>query len=160
MVAFDMFWYVDARNFQEANGALMVLLSLKSPDAAAIKDYCSIFQIHAIRKLVSKVLANRLAPRLGELVHASQSAFVKGRFILVHSSVFVAFKSSGEMRNYGGNGKLSLAQMVRFLMVEPTHPSLNPKFDMCIAYLWLIIFLVVGDVFINSETLFNRLRDA
>jgi hypothetical protein len=31
--------------------------------------------------LVSKVLANRLAPSLEELVHASQSTFIKGRFI-------------------------------------------------------------------------------
>jgi hypothetical protein len=38
MATFDAFWYVDARNFKEANGMLMVLL-LKSLDAMAIKDY-------------------------------------------------------------------------------------------------------------------------
>jgi hypothetical protein len=80
MAAFDAFWYVNAHNFQEANDALMVLLS-KSPDVMAIKDYRPIVLIHVIGKLVSKVLANRLAPRMGELVHASQSAFIKGRFI-------------------------------------------------------------------------------
>jgi hypothetical protein len=80
MAAFDAFWYVDACNFQEANDILMVLLS-KSPDAAAIKDYRPIFLIHVIGKLVSKVLANCLAPRLDELVHASQGTFIKGCFI-------------------------------------------------------------------------------
>jgi hypothetical protein len=80
MATFDTFWYVDACNFQEANTMLMVLLS-KSPNAVALKDYRLIFLIHTIGKLVSKVLANCLAPRLDELVHASQSAFIKGRFI-------------------------------------------------------------------------------
>jgi hypothetical protein len=34
-----------------------------------------------VGKLISKVLANRLAPRLAELIHCSQSAFLKGRCI-------------------------------------------------------------------------------
>jgi hypothetical protein len=71
------FGCMDVRNFQEVNGTLLVLL-LKTPDASAIKDYRLISLIHVIGKLFSKVLANRLAPRLGELVHASQSAFIKG----------------------------------------------------------------------------------
>jgi hypothetical protein len=37
--------------------------------------------IHMVGKLLSKVLANRLAPKLGELIHHSQSAFIKGRMI-------------------------------------------------------------------------------
>jgi hypothetical protein len=32
-------------------------------------------------KLFSKVLTNRFAPRLEELIHVTQSAFVKGRYI-------------------------------------------------------------------------------
>jgi hypothetical protein len=34
-----------------------------------------------IGKLISKILVNRLAPRLASLVHSSQSTFVKGRSI-------------------------------------------------------------------------------
>jgi hypothetical protein len=34
-----------------------------------------------VGKLISKVLANRLAPWLENLVHVSQSAFIKGHFI-------------------------------------------------------------------------------
>jgi hypothetical protein len=80
MAVFIAFWYMDAQNFQEVNGTLSVLL-LKTLDASAIKDYRPISLVHVIGKLFSKVLANCLALRLGELVHASQSAFIKGRFI-------------------------------------------------------------------------------
>jgi hypothetical protein len=53
----------------------------KSADAASVKNFQPISLIHIIGKLVSKVLANRLAPRLGKLVRANQSAFIKGRVI-------------------------------------------------------------------------------
>jgi hypothetical protein len=36
--------------------------------------------------------------------------------------------------------------MVTFLVVEPTHPDSNPRFDVGITYLRLIILSVVGDV--------------
>jgi hypothetical protein len=29
---------------------------------------------------------------------------------------------------------VGLAQLVRFLVVELTHPGLNPRFDMCVAF--------------------------
>jgi hypothetical protein len=50
--------------------------------------------------------------------------------------------------------------MVRFLVVELTHPGSNPRFDMGVAYLWLIILSVVGDVPIDSETLFDQLHES
>jgi hypothetical protein len=37
--------------------------------------------VHNIAKIFSKILANRLAPRLSEMVSSSQSAFVKKRCI-------------------------------------------------------------------------------
>jgi hypothetical protein len=46
--------------------------------------------------------------------------------------------------------------MVRFLMVEPTHPGSNFRFDMGVAYLRLIILSVVDDVPVDRETLFDR----
>jgi hypothetical protein len=48
----------------------MVLLP-KTPDTLAIMDYKPISLIHIIGKFFTKVLANRFALRLGELVHAS-----------------------------------------------------------------------------------------
>jgi hypothetical protein len=75
MTVFDAFWYVDAMNFQEVNGTLMVLLP-KTQDASAIKDYRLISLMHVIGKLFSKMLANHLATPLQEKVHTSQCAFI------------------------------------------------------------------------------------
>jgi hypothetical protein len=58
----------------------MVLL-LKSNEATTIKDFRLISLIHCLGKLISKILANRLAPRLSDLIHRSHSAFFKGRYI-------------------------------------------------------------------------------
>jgi hypothetical protein len=68
------------RNFHDQNEALLVLLP-KSADASSVKDCQPIALIHTIGMLVSKVLASQLAPHLGELIHANQSAFIKERFI-------------------------------------------------------------------------------
>ena len=38
--------------------------------------------VHSFAKLVTKILANRLASKLDQLVSPNQSAFTKGRFIL------------------------------------------------------------------------------
>jgi hypothetical protein len=56
--------------------------------------------------------------------------------------------------------KLSLAQMVRFLVVEPIYLGLNLRFNVSVTYLRLIIFSVVSDVLIDSETLFDRLCES
>jgi hypothetical protein len=80
MSAFDAFWHLDMRHLHNTNNALMVLLP-KIAEAKAIKDYRPIALIHSIDKLIAKALANRLAPRLQELVHVSQNAFIEGRFI-------------------------------------------------------------------------------
>jgi hypothetical protein len=78
--AFDALWCHDVHNIHNVNGALLTLL-LKTTEAAAIKDYLPISLIHLIGKLLSKVLANRLAPHLNELVHRSQSVITKGRLL-------------------------------------------------------------------------------
>jgi hypothetical protein len=80
MRAFDVFWRLDMHNLHNVNEALMTLLP-KSLDAVKIKDRRPIFLIHIIGKLILKVLANRLAPWLNEVVHQSQSPFIKGRYI-------------------------------------------------------------------------------
>jgi hypothetical protein len=77
MQAFDAFWHMDVRKFHAINEAIMVLLP-KTSEVAVIKDYRSISLIHVLGKLFSKVLASHLAPRLGELIHITQSAFVLG----------------------------------------------------------------------------------
>lgn len=42
-------------------------------------DFRPISLVHSLPKIGSKLLANRLRPRMNELVHANQSAFIKGR---------------------------------------------------------------------------------
>jgi hypothetical protein len=50
--------------------------------------------------------------------------------------------------------------MVRFLVVESIHLGLNPRFDVSVAYLRLIILSLLGNIIVGSETVFNRLRES
>lgn len=58
----------------------MVLLKKKT-QPAEICDYRPISLIHSFSRLITKCLANRLAPKLNALVSRNQSAFIKGRCI-------------------------------------------------------------------------------
>jgi hypothetical protein len=80
MAAFDAFWHLHFRNLHSTNDAFLILLP-KSQDAASIKDYRPISLIHLLGKLISKVVANRLAPRLESVIHLSKGAFLRGRVI-------------------------------------------------------------------------------
>jgi len=62
------------------NSANIVLLP-KKEDALWITDYRPISLIHSFAKILSKLLANRLAPLLNSLVFNCQSAFIKKRNI-------------------------------------------------------------------------------
>ena len=66
--------------FRLLNSAFITLLP-KKMDALHVKDYRPISLIHSFAKLVTKVLANRLAPLLPSMVLNNQSAFVRGRNI-------------------------------------------------------------------------------
>jgi hypothetical protein len=100
----------DGRGFGRLNRALITLIP-KRQDAMEIKDYRPISLVHSFSKLFSKLLANRLRGRLGELVSMNQSAFVKKRslhdnFVLVRQ---VARKIN-TTRNTGVLLKLDLAR--------------------------------------------------
>jgi hypothetical protein len=60
------------------NQALVVLI-LKKPNAERVSQPISL--IHSFAKIMSKMLANRLAPELDKLISYSQSAFIKKRSI-------------------------------------------------------------------------------
>ncbi|WVZ63856.1 LOW QUALITY PROTEIN: hypothetical protein U9M48_013454 [Paspalum notatum var. saurae] len=66
--------------FRLSNSAFITLLPKKG-DAVLVKDCRPISLIHSFAKLVTKILANRLAPLLPDLVSNNQSAFVRGRSI-------------------------------------------------------------------------------
>ena len=66
--------------------ATFILLIPKKVDATNIRDFRPISLIGSVYKLLSKVLANRLALVLDGLLFESQNSFVGGRQIL--DSVF------------------------------------------------------------------------
>ncbi|WVZ62595.1 hypothetical protein U9M48_012329 [Paspalum notatum var. saurae] len=66
--------------FRLLNTAFITLLP-KKKDALQVKDYQPISLIHIVAKLVTKVMANRLAPLLPSMVASNQNAFVRGRNI-------------------------------------------------------------------------------
>jgi hypothetical protein len=70
MRPFDAFWRLDSRNFHVVNYVALILLP-KKEGSTSIQDYRPISLIHMVRKLVSKVLTNRLAPHLDKLVHVN-----------------------------------------------------------------------------------------
>jgi hypothetical protein len=81
----------DGRGFGRLNRSLITLIP-KRPDAMAVSDFRPISLVHCFSKLFSKLIANRLRGRLGELVSSNQSAFVRGRnlhdnFVLVQQVV-------------------------------------------------------------------------
>jgi len=75
------------------NAAYITLIP-KKEDAVAAKDFRLISLVHSLVKLLTKILANRLAPLLDSLISANQSAFIRERcihvnFILVQQTVKV-----------------------------------------------------------------------
>lgn len=70
----------DSRNLYKLNNALIVLLP-KKIGACCPNDFCPITMIHSFTKLISKILALRLAPRLNQLVAKNQNAFIRDRSI-------------------------------------------------------------------------------
>jgi len=81
MAAISAVWSRKLGNFELLNSAFITLLP-KKDDATNIRDYRPISLVHSFAKLVTKLLANRLAGRLDQMVTPNQSAFIKGRFIL------------------------------------------------------------------------------
>jgi mannosylglycoprotein endo-beta-mannosidase len=71
---------MNSQNLDLLNSANIILIP-KKPDAIKISDYRPISLIHSIAKIFSKLLANRLAPVLDDIVSICQSAFIKRRCI-------------------------------------------------------------------------------
>ena len=80
MAALHMIWGRNCRNLWLLNSAYITLLPKKS-EADQVKDFRPISLVHSFAKLVTKILANRLASCLDEMVLPNQSAFIKKRFI-------------------------------------------------------------------------------
>jgi hypothetical protein len=80
MAAFHCIYNQTAGPLTNLNGALLALLPKKEV-AELLDDFRPISLIHSFAKLVSKVLALRLAPHIDGLISNAQSAFIKNRCI-------------------------------------------------------------------------------
>jgi mannosylglycoprotein endo-beta-mannosidase len=80
MSAISAVWSRKLVNLGILNSAYITLIP-KKEDADQPKDFRPISLVHSFAKLITKLLANRLAPKLQEMVPPVRSAFIKGRFI-------------------------------------------------------------------------------
>jgi hypothetical protein len=80
MAAIRAVWSRKFNNFYKLNTTFITMIP-KKDGAEQVKDFRPISLVHSFAKLITKMLANRLAKRLNELVSPIQSTFIKGRFI-------------------------------------------------------------------------------
>lgn len=78
----------------ELLNSVYITLIPKKEEAWEARDYRPISLVHSFAKLVTKMLANRLAPLLDSMVATNQSAFIRGRcihdnFMLVQQTIKV-----------------------------------------------------------------------
>lgn len=83
----------NAGKLELLNSALLTLISKKT-EALVAKHYRPISLVYSFAKLVTKLMANRLAPQLNSLVATNQSAFIRGicihdNFMLVQQTIKV-----------------------------------------------------------------------
>jgi hypothetical protein len=81
MRVIHLFGNLHAENLHWLNSANVALLPNKD-GAEEVADFWSISLIHRIARIMSKLLAIRLAPFMNKLVSNAQSAFIKKRSIL------------------------------------------------------------------------------
>jgi hypothetical protein len=75
-----LFRDLHAKKFHWLNSANIALLP-KKDGAEDVADYRPISLIHAIAKIIAKMLALRISPLMNNLVSNAQSAFIKKRSI-------------------------------------------------------------------------------
>jgi hypothetical protein len=80
MAALHTIWGKIFRNLWMLNSSYITLIPKKT-EADQVKDFRPISLMHSFAKLVTKILANRLADHLDQMVSSNQSVFIKKRFI-------------------------------------------------------------------------------
>jgi hypothetical protein len=78
--AINQIYLLDRRGLRRINTSLIALIP-KLQGADSLQDFRPISLIHSLIKIFSKILATRLAPKLGDMIDPCQSAFVKSRCI-------------------------------------------------------------------------------
>lgn len=90
--AVTFFFNLNTSHLHDLNSAFLCLLP-KKDDAMGAEHYRPISLIHSFSKIISKTMANRLAPRLHEMVSSNQSAFIRKRAI--HDNFLYVFANPG-----------------------------------------------------------------
>ncbi|KAK1695700.1 hypothetical protein QYE76_012397 [Lolium multiflorum] len=85
---------------ERLNVAYLTLLP-KRDGATELKDFRPISLVHSFAKLVAKILALRLAPKMAELIGDNQSAFIRGRCIQDNVCVLAFLLSIMRQRGFG-----------------------------------------------------------
>jgi hypothetical protein len=80
MNAVQHFFTLNQKGLHLLNQAFIVLIPKKA-NPQRITDFRPISLIHNFAKMISKILANRLAPMLPSLISKNQMAFIKKRCI-------------------------------------------------------------------------------
>jgi hypothetical protein len=80
MNAVQHFFTLNQKGLHLLNQAFIVLIPKKA-NPQRITDFSPISLIHSFAKMISKILANRLAPMLPSLISNNQMAFIKKRCI-------------------------------------------------------------------------------
>jgi hypothetical protein len=80
MRVISQFYSLNQQGLQFLNKALVVLIP-KKPNAVRVTDFRSTSLIHSFAKILSKLMANRLAPELKNFIDCNQNAFIKKRSI-------------------------------------------------------------------------------
>ncbi|PWA37461.1 RNA-directed DNA polymerase, eukaryota, Reverse transcriptase zinc-binding domain protein [Artemisia annua] len=75
-------YFFNGGSFPKGGNSSFIVLIPKMQDAKLVKDYRPISLIGSMYKIIAKILANRLAIVLGDIVNEVQSAFVTNRQIL------------------------------------------------------------------------------
>lgn len=110
MAAIHKLFVADGRGFAKFNHALITLIP-KKPDALEVCDYHPISLVHSFPKLVSKLLAIRLRPRMGELVNVNQSAFIRGRNL--HDNFILVRQMARQLHQWKAKGVLLMLDISR-----------------------------------------------
>ena len=76
MAALHAVWGKFFRNLWMLNSAYITFIPKKT-EADQVKDFRPVSLVHSFAKLVTKMLANRLASRLDQMISPNQSAFIK-----------------------------------------------------------------------------------
>jgi retron-type reverse transcriptase len=80
LTAILSFMHLNTSQLAELNPAFICLIP-KKDDATGADHFRPISLMHSFAKIITKILANRLAPRLNEMISQNQSAFVHKRAI-------------------------------------------------------------------------------